>query len=488
MNQLDAVLAALAYREGKALRTARYRHRRLADDPLTIVLWQLGSEPFSAAALGYGQRPADFTTVVAGDPRNRDLVFAALLKFAAWFVPRFEQPAEPRVTVARGNGSEELSVGLPQIVVPNRATVELIGRLGRRLAYLSTTGDRPAPTALVRLGQHLQFVGRHAEQPGQQLIVPIGQLMADHWATPQTEFERASLEALDAFVDPPAGMSGFEAAAAAELYPSGPSPSGDDDTALEPLMTAFNEARARRTEAAVTEPLLGPIANHYRPLLERSWRLTWRALERERTYAEAPSVGRRWDEDRRQYTRHMDWVAQDGRRRTRQTARQAIETMRRLEEAKGRLVAEEALDDPVRMIPWLLDGKAVEGVVVRIDPNHTEVANVRPVRRPLVTLQSEAGRALPTGKEMWLTTAPGGTPWQVHSAAPTADGGSLVTMKLMTGTPGTLPAIGSTVCFSIHNTGWRFGSRLAYTPPWPLRAATEWDPAPIEAVDGEDAA
>jgi hypothetical protein len=488
MNQLEAVLAAMAHGEGRALRTAQYRHRRLVEAPLTVVLWQLGSEPFSAAALGYGQAPADLSMVVAGDPRNRDLAFAALMKFAAWFVPRFEQPSATRVEVAHGNWTEELSAGLPQILVPNRATVELIGRLGRRLAYLRTDGDQPAPPALVRLGQHLQFVGRHGDLPGQQLIVPIGQLLADHWATPQTDFERASLEALDAFVDPPAGVSGFEAAAAAELFASGPSPSGEDDTALEPLMTAFNDVRARRSDPRVVEPLLGPILDHYRSLIERSWQRTWRAVERERAYLEAPSVQRRWDEDRRQYTRHMDWTAQDGRRRTRQTARQAIDTMHRLEEAKARLIAEEALDDPVRMIPWLLDGKAVEGPVVRVEPNHTEVANIRAVRRPLVTIRSDSDRGMPAGKDLWLTTAPGGTAWQVHASAPSPDGGSLVTMKLMTGSQTVLPVLGSTICFSIHKTGWRFSTRLAGTPPWPLRAPVEPEPAPIEAVDGEDAA
>jgi hypothetical protein len=487
MNQLDAVLIAMAHREGRALRTAAVRHRRLLERPLVVSLWQLGSEPFSAAAIAFGDEPGAPSIVVAGDPRSRDLSFAALMKFAAWFLPRFEGPAAARETVASGSRNVELSTTLHQIVVANRATIELMARLGRRLAYLPTDGDRPAPIELVRLGQHLQFLGRHADLPGQQLIVPIGELVAEHWATPQTEFERSSLPALDAFVDPPAGLSGFDAAALAELTTIGPTPSGEDDRDLDPLVADFNAARARRTEAAVVEPLLGPIIEHYRPLVTRSWELIWRSLRRERDIPEARSVPRRWDVDRREYVGHIDWVNVSGRVRTRQTARQAINTMRRMEEAKARLIAEEALDDPIRMIPYLLDGKALEGVIVAVDPTHSEVARVNLVRRPLVVIRSESERALPVGKELWATDSPGGPSWRVHGVARDPDGGTLVTMKLQTSNTAGLPAVGTTICLSIHNTKWRPGNYLAPNPPWPMRPTVVAEPAPIETT-GADAA
>ena len=487
MNQLEVALIARAHAQGRALRTASYRHRRLLDNFMVLSIWQLGSEPFSAAAIGFGEQPADPAIVVAGDPRSRDLAFAALLKFADWFLPRFERPASDRETIVDGTWSVEISRSLPQIVVPNRATVELIGRLGRRLAYLPTDGDRPAPPELVRLGQHFQFLARHADLPGQQLIVPIAELVAANWATPQTEFERASLSALEAFIEPPAGVSGFEAAAAAELAAVGPLPSGEEDAALEPLVGDFNTARARRTDPAIVEPLMGPILEHYRPLVGRAWRLTWRAIERERGYPEAPSVSRRWDVDRRQYTGHIDWVAISGRRRTRETARQAIGTMRRLEEAKARVVAEEAIDDPLRMIPSLLDGKAVEGPVVVVDAEHREAARVRAVRRPLVTIHSDFDRAVPVGKELWLTSDPAGTPWRVHAVAPARGGGMLITLALETGGQRALPAVGATICFSVHNMAWKPRAPLPRTAPWPMRPVAEPDPAPIEST-GVDAA
>jgi hypothetical protein len=449
---------------------------------MVVVLWQLGAEPFSAAAIGYGQRPDDLHTVVAGDPRNRDLAFAALLQFAAWFTPRFEAPAVQRITLDRGRWQPEVASELPQIVVANRTTADFIGRLGRRLAYLTDSPQYPVPDGLVTLGRHLQFLGRHIDEPGQQLIVPLADLVADNWATAQTEFERASFEAIEAFIDPPTGATAFDAAAEAELHPAGPLPASEEDEALEPLVEAFNLARARRTEPAVIQPLLAPIAAHYRPLVGRTWQLVWRALARERSYPEAPSVTRRWDEDRLAYTNHVDWMAQGGLRRTRQTARQAIRTLHSLEDSKERLLAEEALDDPVRMIPYLLDGKAIEGEVREVDLDHFETPKLRAVRRPLVTIRSDVERPIPAGKEFWWTQHHQGPSWLVHSFRPDGPGRSLITLKF--NSPGrnvALPVVGSWVCFSIHNTNWQFPARLSDTAPWPLRPTeTHLAPAPIE--------
>jgi hypothetical protein len=82
MNHFDAVLAARAHRAGHAIRSCSFRHRRLVGDPLVVVVWQLGAEPFAASAIAWGSRPDHFSLAAAGEPRNRDLAFAAALKFA----------------------------------------------------------------------------------------------------------------------------------------------------------------------------------------------------------------------------------------------------------------------------------------------------------------------------------------------------------------------------------------------------------------------
>jgi hypothetical protein len=218
--------------------------------------------------------------------------------------------------------------------------------------------------------------------------------------TSQSDLERQSLAALDAFIEPSGGQHGFEAAALAERYVVGPLPSGEDDEKLDPLVEQFHKRRGSRTDPKVIAPLLAPIEDHYRPLVRRTWELLWRCRDRELTLPEARSVARRWDEDRQAYTAHMDWMARGGLRRTRQTPRQAVLMLRRLEDAKKRLEAEEACDDPLRMISYLLENKAVRGRVIRVDLVHREMAKRRMVARPLLTLHSPDSCPIPLGRKL----------------------------------------------------------------------------------------
>src|SRR4051794_7309800 len=103
MTFLYAALVARAHQDGHAYRAAQYRHRRLVAEPLVVVLEQLGAEPFSAGAIGFGTSPTDVHLVVAGDPRNRDLAFGALLNFAHWFNPRFERFGNAREVRIEGS-------------------------------------------------------------------------------------------------------------------------------------------------------------------------------------------------------------------------------------------------------------------------------------------------------------------------------------------------------------------------------------------------
>jgi hypothetical protein len=489
MNQLDVALVARSFSAGRAIRCANFRHRRLAADPITLVLWQLGGEPFSAAAIGYGRRRRDLQIAVAGDPRNRDLAFSALLQLARWFNPEFERYAEDREAVFLGDDEFTSARSAPQVVVANGATIEMIGLLGRRLAYLPTDGRKPAPAEIVRLGHHFLFLHRHARMAGQQLIVSLTDLLSQHWATPLSDLEKQSLAALNAYIAPPADVNGFFAAAEQERETLGPVPSGGDDERLEPLVREFHTRRGDRTDNTTIRPLLKPIEIHYRPLVERTWSQTWDARDREAAWPEAASVKRRWDADREAYTRHIDWVSQGGRTRTRQTARQAAVRLQALEDAKARLEAEEACDDPLKMIPYILQNKAVEGRVLRIDADYREMGNARMVRRPLITILSPDPCLMPRGRELWWAGAGDGREYTVHDVQPDAGGGSLVTLKLSTGAGSMqMPRIGSQACFSIHSTGKGWVARLPMTEPWSHRPPPDVaPPAPIEG-GGDNAA
>lgn len=481
MNHLDLVLAAQSHREGRALRSASFRHRRLVKRSIALVLWQLGAEPFTAAAIGWGCSPCDLHLRVAGEPRNRQLAFAALLELARWFNPVFEKAGADREMVARGKLAIERATDAPQVMVANRATVTMLERLGRRLAYLPLDGEWAADPALVRFGRHLQFLALHAAVPGQQLVVSMTDLLGDHWVTAQSAAERQSLAALDAFIDPPGRKHGFDAAAEAERASVGPVPEGDEDEHLEPLVSRFNEARAGVTDEASVAPLLRPIRTHFAPLVRRTWDLLWRTRARELTYSEAPSVERRWAEDREAYTRHLDWMANAGRRRTRQTARQAALTLRRLEDAQVVLEAEEACDDPVRMIPYLLDHKAVRGTVRGIDRGHRELATKRMVARPLLTLDSPDVCLMPPGKELYWSEASAGPSWIVHDLRPHGMG-TLVVLKLETSTAtAEIPDVGAEVCFSIHSARPSYVPVLRQEEPWTHKPQEDRHSGPIES-------
>jgi hypothetical protein len=474
-NFLDIALAARSFQLGRAVRSATVRHRRLVDAPLAVVLWQLGAEPFSAAGLGWGSRPGELSLAVAGDPRNRDLAFGALLPFAHWFNDRFEGHAARREPGKDGEPGCALTA--PQVVVANSASADLLGRLGRRLAYLGTAGRGPDGQALVRLGRHLLFLRDHAAVAGQQLIVPLTELLNAHWATAQSAAKRESLAALDAWIDPPAGSSGFEAAARAEALSAGPVLPGDGEEDLQPLVERFNRQRSGRTEPETVRPLLAPFEAFYRPLVRDAWALLWRCWARERALAEAGSVARRWRADREAYTWHIDWLNRGGLRRTRPSARQAAATLHRLERACERLEAEEACDDPLRLLPALLTHQAACGQVVRIDWGHQERAKKRQVARPLVVLASARPCLMVPGKKLWWTEEADGREYLVQAVDPLPGGGARVTLVLQTSRPARLPTVGQEACFSVYSTGGGYVAPLPRQEPWTHTASVPL-PAP----------
>jgi hypothetical protein len=464
MNLLESALTARSYKLGKALRSASLRHLRLIGRPLALALFQLGAEPFSAAAIGYGCAPDKMKLIVPGEPRNRSLAFATLLEFARFFNPYFESPAKDREELIRGEHIITRALSLPQLIVPNVATIELLGRLGRRLAYLPVTGPKAVSPELIKLGQHLFFLARYASTPGQQLIVSMTDLLTAHWITAQSEMERNSLFSLDAFIEPPVGVNGFFAAVDAERYSAGPTPNTEDEVKLDPLVSAFNKATKKASSASELQDLLALIRAHYSPLVEAAWDLIWRCRARELTYKEAPSVKRRFEDDLEAYTQHIDWTNTYGFRRTRQTPRQAVITLRSLENATARLAAEEACDDTLRMLPYILENKAVQGKVIKIDLTYYEIANVRKVKRPLVTIHSQDPCLMPTDKELFWSARPI-KGWQIHEVLPTRNGAE-VTLKLNTSNCDDLPQMGTEACFSIHSITNRWQGNVSPTVPW----------------------
>jgi hypothetical protein len=472
----EAMFAARIHQDGRALRRTTLRHTHLTDSPLAVCMWRLGGERFRAAAVAWGHLGGEFNLAVAGEPRNRDLYFSALIPFARDLCEQVRQVAASQVARQRGRHMDLIPADAIQIIVPNRTTVAGLALLGRYLAYLSDRGGAIPDPDLVEAGKHLRFYGRHARVPGQALVVPMDRLLAEHWATLLSPFEQANLAALDAQIDPRQGLHAFEASVAAEAAARiGPEPTEDVDRVTEELLSRFNEQRDGATDAATVTPLLGPMQQHYRGLVQPVWSLMGRALDRERALPAAPSVRRRFETDREAFGRHVDWVAGGGRYRTTDTPRQAAMTLRRLEEAQSRYEAEKAIEDPGCMVSYLLDGKAIRGVVSSITQSPIRV-RIRPVARAIIAFDTEDPVILPAGKLLWWTVTADDHPWEV------------ITMMLNAKpTPARLPEVDDRITLSVlHTQANAFQLSPPQNPPWThLPANPPMPPEPLDASDGE---
>lgn len=482
MNSFIALLTARAHEEGRAQRTALFRHRAIAKYPICIVAFQLGAEPYAVGAIALGTQASGFKLFVPGYPINRQLLFAELLKFAKDFCPAFEAYTKgPCEEVEHFGAVLEAPKLLPQIVVANNETIGLLGRLGRRLAYLPLDGANAADPLLPRLGRHLMWIAQHAQLPGQQLILSVTDLLATHYATAMSSVETGSLTAMDAWIDPPKGKHGFHAAELAERQVIGPTPSPKDGETIFALMKVFNEQRVGSTDPVLVQKLAQPLRKLYGSMVDETWKLVWKVIDRERARTEAVSLMRRVRDDRIAYASHMAWMngPVGGRRKTRMNPRGAAMRLDVLERAKTVLAAEEAIDDPLRMAPHLLGGKALAGKVVWHDPTRREMINGRHCLRPSVTVRTQEPCTIPRGTEFWWTKAPAHREWIVHNIAP-ANGESDVTLVLQTNRIPEigLPKLASRVCFSEFNVRPGYELFLPSKVPWTHRV-----PDPAVGVD-----
>jgi hypothetical protein len=469
----EAMLAARAHREGRAQRTAVYRHRAIARNPLCIVAWQWGQEAYSVGAIAMGTQSSGPKLFVPGFPLDRELLFRELTGFARQFCSSLEAYQRGATTSIEHWGQDlDVPKQLPQIIVANAETIGLLGRLGRRLAYLPTDGDHPADPVLPRMGRHLQWLFRRAYFPGQQLLLSATDLLNSHYATSMSSYELGSLSAIDAWIAPRRGVHGFEAAERAERQAVGPTPDPKDAERIYKAIMEFNAARAGSREPALVRRLVEPIRAIYEPMVQDTWDLVWKVVDRERQTDEASSVGRRVLEDRIEYARHMVWMdgPADGRVRTRQDPRSAALRLNEYERANSTVIAEEAIDDPLRMAPILLSGKAIAGNVTRVEEERRETINNRSLRRPSVTLRTNEPCAVPTGSELWWTNSPKGREWVVDDVVARGDG-SDVTLVLQTShAPDVgMPAVGDRACFSVLNTKDGYEINLPKRIPWTHR-------------------
>ncbi|GAA0458286.1 hypothetical protein ABZ951_28205 [Streptomyces sp. NPDC046215] len=511
MSLIDTLARLEAAQDGRARPLATVRHRHLADHPLVFVpLTTAGEAGAPLGALVGSERDAPRLLIVA-QPRDRDLRFAFLAELADIVLPYLESCAdaverEQRKETDPETGRKvsvevELCADAPQLLVPGPAAVEYVRLLGRSMRFRRTAEQDPdaaypAPPRVPLLGRWLTHFGERARVPGSSLLLPMTQVLSRHWATGQSSLEDQHLGALLAWIDPPAGMSGAQAALRAETErdaegllvrpPAGPA----TDPVFDNKRLAPATARYDAGLPGAEDALRALLESQLRP----TWDAMWRGVDLLRALPEGRRVGERWKRDRWSYTAHRDRVrAGEPPQPRRDDAVTAARKLAARETAQAQLDAQEALDDPLVMAGRRLAGEAFAGEVTEVVMEFSHTKSPRP--RPLVTFRTDDGPHLAEGAKVHRVLADGKAQAAEFVAHVPGEPGAL-TLRLTGGMgrgkvpdAGSVPEKGDRICWTLFEHAPRGGPELPdpERTPWTHGGppGDDGDPAP-DPVTTED--
>ncbi len=262
------------------------------------------------------------------------------------------------------------------------------------------------------LGRWLTHYAERAEVPGSALLLAMTTVLAEHWATGQSDLEDANLAALLGWIDPSDGLTGQQAARLAEdpvrCPPAGPvtDPTFDNEV-LEGRMAAIRDATQAgdgpalaRAQAAMDAALHGQLAP--------TWDLMWRAHALLATLPEAAHAQRRWKDDRRSFTAQAAWLREGGAPQPRRdSAVAAAKRLARLEREQQRLAVERAHDDPLVMAEYRLTGEAFAGTVAAADLTRLDTGGRKPKLRPWLIVQTTDAVIVEPGAVLACPAFPG---------------------------------------------------------------------------------
>ncbi|MER5177040.1 hypothetical protein ABT009_01450 [Streptomyces sp. NPDC002896] len=424
MSLISTLARLEAMSTGRAQPAATVRHRHLSERPLVFVpLTTAGESGAPLGALVGTDRDAPRLLVVP-QPRDRDLRFAFLAELADIVLPYIDEYAAGVEAAERTETDPEtgkrvkvevdLCSDAPQLIVPSRAGVEFVRLLGRSMRFRRTAEQEPeapypAPARVPLLGRWLTHFAERARVPGSSLLPAMTELLSRHWATGQSSLEDQHLGALLAWIDPPDGESGAEAALRAELArdaqgqlvcpPAGPATDpAFDNRLLAPAMERYDRARtalAAAEDGIEADVRLGELTaaeRQIRALVESrtrpTWDAVWHGVDLLRALPEAAHAADRWTRDRWSFTSHRDRVAAgEPPQPRRDDAVTAANKLAAREREQARLEAQEALDDPLVMAGRRLTGEAFAGEVTDVVMAYSE--SKRPSPRPLVTVRTD---------------------------------------------------------------------------------------------------
>ncbi|MFC5724469.1 hypothetical protein ACFP1Z_30370 [Streptomyces gamaensis] len=463
MSTLAAVAALRATETGHAERLTTVRHEHLEERPFVLVPLRLAGEACAPLAALAGTDPARPVLLTVRQPRDRAERFRFVERLAELLLPYIEtcRTAETDMyTVGRGKEKEERRRFLraPQLLVPNGEGIAYLRRLGRLTRLRSVEGPHAVAPSVPALGKWLTWFADRAEFPGSCLLQATTRLLAANWATGQSPSEDSHLASLLAWIDPPPGRDGAEAALEAEdpvvWPPAGPATDPVFDRTLDELMSRYDEAGEGRAREAAGRQIDRELQAQMLP----TWQLVWRGVDLLRALPAGGHVTERWAYDRRLFSEYVAYLDDDGRPQARRDhAVGAARRLARLEEARARYDAERAYDDPLMMAEYELTGEAFTGEVVARDEDRF-VPGARPgstLWRPTITVRSELPVRLGAGDEVKSPARPGQKA-EIVEVLP--DGAAHVVVVQLNGgfnrkskppaPPGTLAEVGETVTYT----------------------------------------
>ncbi|GAA2452821.1 hypothetical protein [Streptomyces lavendulocolor] len=527
MSLISTLARLEAVESGRAQPLATVRHRHVAERPLVLVPLTTAGEAGAPLGALVGTDREEPRLLVVPQPRDRDLRFAFLADLAEAVLPYVEDFADDVEAAERSETDPEtgkkvkveveLCADAPQLVVPGRAGVEYVRLLGRSMRFRRTAEQDPetpfpAPPRVPLLGRWLTHYGERARVPGSSLLLAATDLLNRHWATGQSSLEDQHLGALLAWIDPPEGTSGAEAALRAELGrdrdgqllcpPAGPATDpAFDNRLLAPAVERYDRARhalASAEDGEAADERLGDLHRAEREIrrlvltqLRPTWHAVWRALDLVRALPPGPRVADRWTRDRWSFTGHRDRVrAGEPPQPRRDDAVTAANKLAARESAQTQLEAQEALDDPLVMAGRRLTGEAFVGEVVEVTMAWSE--SKRPAPRPLLTVRTDDLPHLAEGVKAYRSLE--GKP-QTAQFVRYEDDGSLVLRVLdrmgrgREPAEGSVPEKGDRLVWTLFEHDQRVGPKLPdpEETPWthggPPRADAAESPDPVTPED-----
>jgi hypothetical protein len=462
MTVLTALARAAAAATGRALPAKTRRHVHLSGRPLALVAVQLAGEACAPLAVLAGDDREKPRLLVVYEPRNRTQRFEFAADLAAIVLPYLDGYADDDAAAAPDSAERsEPYPDAPQLLVPNLPTAAFLRLLGRSTRFRRTEGEYAVPAAVPLLGRWLTYFAERGEVPPSAQLLAMTAVLADHWATGQSASEDANLGALLGWIDPPDGMTGHEAARAAEdparFPPAGPvtDPAFDNEV-LTPALQAMHEA-ALTGDGALLGRARADMDRVLRAQLEPTWALMWRAVDLLRGLPAATRVEQRWLSDRWSFTNQVAWIRGGGAPQARRdSAVAAARRLARLEREQQRLAVERAYDDPLVMAEYRMTGEAFAGTVVNADRDRFDTTGKKAVRRPWITVETTDEVSFATGA---VLTSPARTKQAatVKEVAPSQDGRTQVVLELKGGMgqslktpppPDSMPAVGDQVTYT----------------------------------------